>query len=403
MELYKYRNESENKKNVLNTIFDYNKKDKLISRNILSEVTGLSLPTIIKFISEFMSDGVVEEFAELESTGGRKPISLRISPDYAYVISVDIGTFSSKAGVLRINGEIVEKQIFPVKSHDIPTVGLSLDELYELIEEIISKYGKEKLLGIGIGISGMVDCRQGRIIFCPNISGWDNIPIVSLLNERFGVPVFLDTSPRCMALAEQWFGVGQDVENQIFASFGYGSIGSGIIIDSRLFRGGSDFAGELGHVQVVSNGFLCTCGNRGCIEGYVTLPMIIDKIKESVSENTGYSPIKFLVDDVKDIDRDIVIKALEQGDKIVNGIIVRAGQYMGEALANMANLFNPDLIVLGGGVIESFPLLVSEVERTIKKKSLVTIQQNLTLKKSSLGWDAPIIGAAILVIQEFFS
>ena len=195
----------------------------------------------------------------------------------------------------------------------------------------------------------MVDCRQGRIIFCPNISGWDNIPIVSLLNERFGVPVFLDTSPRCMALAEQWFGVGQDVENQIFASFGYGSIGSGIIIDSRLFRGGSDFAGELGHVQVVSNGFLCTCGNRGCIEGYVTLPMIIDKIKESVSENTGYSPIKFLVDDVKDIDRDIVIKALEQGDKIVNGIIVRAGQYMGEALANMANLFNPDLIVLGGG------------------------------------------------------
>ena len=89
-----------------------------------------------------MSDGVVEEFAELESTGGRKPISLRISPDYAYVISVDIGTFSSKAGVLRINGEIVEKQIFPVKSHDIPTVGLSLDELYELIEEDVYKRQK---------------------------------------------------------------------------------------------------------------------------------------------------------------------------------------------------------------------------------------------------------------------
>jgi N-acetylglucosamine repressor len=403
MELYRYRDESENKKNVLKTIYEYNRRGEFVTRNILSEVTGLSFATIIRFVSELLADGIIEEFNELESTGGRKPISLRINSDYGYVVSVDIGTFSSKIGVVRMNGELIEKQIYPSDEHNIPTKGLSIDELYEKLHDVISMYGHERLLGIGIGVSGMVNCKEGRIIFCPNISGWDNILISSLLEERFNVPVFLDTSPRCMALAEQWFGVGQNVNNQIFASFGYGSIGSGIIIESKLFRGSGDFAGELGHVQVVSDGFLCTCGNRGCIEGYVTMPMIVSAIKEEARENLGFSPIKLMVEKVEDINREIIVKALDEGDKIAGGVIAQTGKYMGVALADMANLFNPDLIVLGGGVIEYFPQLIDEVKRAVKKRSLVTIQRNLTIEKSALGLDGSIIGGAILVLQEFFS
>ncbi|NLB42199.1 MAG: ROK family protein, partial [Clostridiales bacterium] len=363
----------------------------------------LSFATIIRFVTELLADGVIEELNELESTGGRKPISLRVNSDYGYVISVDIGTFSVKIGVVSMNGELVHKQIFQVKDYDIPTKGISIDGLYEKIDQVMGLYGKDRLLGIGIGVSGMVNCKEGRIIFCPNISGWDNILITNLLEERFGVPVFLDTSPRCMALAEQWFGIGQNVNNQIFASFGYGSIGSGIIIESKLFRGSGDFAGELGHVQVVSDGFLCTCGNRGCIEGYVTMPMIVSAIKDEVRDNLGFSPIKLMVENVDDINKDIIVKALDEGDKIAGRIIAEAGKYMGVALADMSNLFNPDLIVLGGGVIESFPLLIDEVKRAIKKRSLVTIQRNLTIEKSALGLDASIIGGAILVLQEFFS
>ena len=142
MELYKYKNESENKRKVLQTIFDYNRKGKFISRSILAEVTELSLATIIRFVSEFIADGVVEEFAELESTGGRKPVSLRINPNYAYIISVDIGTFSAKIGVVKINGDIVQKEIIPVKDSRVPTKGLTLEELYGKIEEIIEKFGK---------------------------------------------------------------------------------------------------------------------------------------------------------------------------------------------------------------------------------------------------------------------
>ncbi|HBC31768.1 MAG TPA: hypothetical protein DIW17_15865 [Clostridiales bacterium] len=403
MELFKYRNESKNKKNVLKTIYDYNRRGDFVTRNILSEETELSFATIIRFVTELLADEIIEEFDELESTGGRKPISLRINPNYAYVISVDIGTFSVKIAVVKMNGELIQKQIFPVKDNCVPTKGLSIDELCVKLEDIIAEYGDERLLGIGVGVSGMVNCKEGRIIFCPNIRGWDNILICSLLEEKFNVPVFLDTSPRCMALAEQWFGIGQNVNNQIFASFGYGSIGSGIIIESKLFRGSGDFAGELGHVQVVSEGFLCTCGNRGCIEGYVTLPMIVMAIQDAVNENIGFSPIKLMVDSTNDINKDIIVKALDEGDKIAGNIIAETGRFMGVALADMANLFNPDLIVLGGGVIESFPQLIDEVKRTIKKRSLVTIQRNLMIEKSALGLDASIIGGAILVLQEFFS
>ncbi|MDD2503795.1 MAG: ROK family protein [Clostridia bacterium] len=403
MELFKYRNESKNKKNVLKTIYDYNRRGDFVTRNILSEETELSFATIIRFVTELLADEIIEEFDELESTGGRKPISLRINPNYAYVISVDIGTFSVKIAVVKMNGELIQKQIFPVKDNCVPTKGLSIDELCVKLEDIIAEYGDERLLGIGVGVSGMVNCKEGRIIFCPNIRGWDNILICSLLEEKFNVPVFLDTSPRCMALAEQWFGIGQNVNNQIFASFGYGSIGSGIIIESKLFRGSGDFAGELGHVQVVSEGFLCTCGNRGCIEGYVTLPMIVMAIQDAVNENIGFSPIKLMVDSTNDINKDIIVKALDEGDKIAGNIIAETGRFMGVALADMANLFNPDLIVLGGGVIESFPQLIDEVKRTIKKRSLVTIQRNLRIEKSALGLDASIIGGAILVLQEFFS
>ena len=141
MELYRYKNESENKKNFLKAVFDYNKRGVVVSRSNLAEKTGLSLTTIIKFVSEFIKDGIIEEFEELESTGGRKPISLRINPDYAYVISIDIGTFSTKIGVVKMNGEVSQKEIIPVKDNSVPTVGpwrnyiRRLTKLFQVMEK----------------------------------------------------------------------------------------------------------------------------------------------------------------------------------------------------------------------------------------------------------------------------
>lgn len=394
MDLYRYKNDSENKKNILRIIYN----EEGISRSDLIERTGLSLPTVIKFVSEFISDGAVEESGTLESTGGRKSSLLRVNPDFAYILGIDVGAHSIKLGVVRINGDIVEKEILPT-GQDISGGGLSLNDISVKIERFLDKYGKDRFIGIGTGISGMID-RKGNVIFCPNISGWDGISIVEILEKRFGLPVFVDTSSRCMALAEQWFGSGKGVENQVFVSIGY-SIGAGIIADSQVFRGNGGFSGELGHIQVGEDGVRCTCGNYGCLELYATLPMIIHDIKKRVERHSGYSPIKTMVKDIDGINKDVIAQALEKGDKVVYEAIMDVGKLIGIALANMANILNPELIILGGGVIENFPAIVGKIEITIKERALVTVQQNLSVGKSLLGWDGPIKGSTVMLIRKF--
>lgn len=394
MDLYRYKNDSENKKNILRIIY----REGGISRNDLIERTGLSLPTVIKFVTEFIGDNAVEEFGTLESTGGRKSSRLRVKPDFAYIVGIDVGAYSIKLGVVRINGEIVEKEIMPW-DQEISAGDASLDKLCTKIQGLLDKHGKDNFIGIGTGISGMVD-RKGNVIFCPNISGWDGISIVEILQQRFGVPVFADTSSRCMALAEQWFGAGKGVENQVFVSIGY-SIGSGIIVDSQVFKGSGGFSGELGHTQVSEDGIRCTCGNYGCLELYATLPMIIQDVKKRIEAHNGYSPIKTMIPGVGGINRDVMAQALEKGDKVVYEAVMDVGRLIGIALANLANILNPELIILGGGVIENFPVIVGKIERTIKERALVTIQQSLSVRKSLLGWDGPVKGSAVMVIRKF--
>jgi len=394
MDLYKYKNESENKKYILRTIYN----EEGISRNELAAKSGLSLITVSKFVSELISDGIVEEYGTLESTGGRRSSMLRVNPNCAYIIGIDIGAHSTKIGVVQINGELVEKEL--VESNNMPAQGISLEELCAKIENIIEKYGFDRLLGIGVGISGMVDPDGGKVIFCPNISGWDGVNVCEILKKRFSVPVFLDTSFRCMALAEQWFGIGKGIKNQIFISIGY-SIGAGIIIDSKIFRGNGGFSGELGHVQVEESGVRCTCGNYGCLELYATLPVIFGRIANNLAEFKGYSPLKNIMDNSGYFDKNDLIQALQDGDKIVYEDLMYVGKLIGIAIANMINIINPELVVLGGGVIEIFPIITNKVKETIRERALIPVQQNLTVKNSSLGWDGPLKGCSVLLISKF--
>lgn len=394
MDLYKYKNDSENKKNLLRIIY----KEEGLTRNELVARSGLALITVTKFVAELISDGIVEEYGTLESTGGRKSSLLRINPNYAYIVGIDIGAYSTQIGVVKINGEIIEKE-FIVADKNIPSQGISIEEVCNKIENIIKKFGSNRLLGIGVGISGMVKPDEGRVIFCPNISGWDGINVVDVLNSRFSVPVFLDTSSRCMALAEQWFGIGKGIKNQIFVSIGH-SISAGIIFDSKIFRGSGGFSGELGHVQVDENGVRCTCGNYGCLEDYATLPVIIARIMNSLAEFKGYSPLKNIINNVGYLDKDNLLQALKDGDKIVYEELMYAGKLIGIALANMINIINPELVVFGGGVIENFPFITEKIERTIRERALITAQQNLAVRNSSQSWDGPIKGCFLLLISK---
>jgi N-acetylglucosamine repressor len=398
-----YHSDATLKKSVLQLI----KEKRSVTRGELTELTGLSVTSVTKFVSSLISEGIVVERGTTESTGGRKSLLLGINPEYAYIIGVDLGGYASKIGVIRMDGSIVEDRFIEnVDENVVPIKGLDFEGLCGHIQNIFSKYGKDRFMAVCVGVSGMVDHMEGRIIFCPNIAGWDNTPLAENLKNKFGVPVFVDTSARCMALAEQHLGAGSGVPDQVFISLGSFDISAAIIIDSKLFRGSCGFSGEFGHVMSSSAGVQCTCGNNDCLELVATLKVIVERIHYLIHSFKGLSPVRqFIPEDftLGDLTPEVISRAIEAGDKQCYQAIVEAGVSVGIALSNMLNILNPRLVVLGGGVVELFPdIMMDTIRDTVRKRALITVQRGLEIKKAGLGWKGSVIGSAMQAIGKFF-
>lgn len=401
IDINRYKNDTTLKKKVLQIIYQRGK----VSRGELTEIMSLSITSVVKFVGELMADGVVIERGTLESTGGRKTSLLCINPDYAYILGIDIGGFAAKIGVVRMDGTILEDWFIPEKSSTFPVIVMSLTELAGTIGNIIEKYGEDRFMAICVGISGMVDSKAGKVIFCPNISGWDNVMLADALKKEFGLPVFVDTSARCMALGEQYLGAGRGIENQIFLSLGNFDISSAIIIHSQIFRGSFGFSGEIGHVTSSNEGIRCTCGNYDCLELAATVKMIVAEIIHEIDNIKSYSPLKQMMTGRVEEQQmpALIVKAMEAGDKLCYETVMKAGKSVGIALSNLLNVLNPELVILGGGVIELFPAIMGMIRETIKERALVTVQKNMIICKSELGWRGAIAGSAMLAIIEHFS
>jgi predicted NBD/HSP70 family sugar kinase len=274
--------------------------------------------------------------------------------------------------------------------------------MIDAIQSLVDKYGKERFLGIGVGVSGIVSYAEGKVVFCPNIGGMDDLPLRRVIAEKTGLPVLADTSARCMALGERHMGAGFLIDDQIFLSLGYGTIAAGIISGGRLYRGADGFAGEIGHSPVAEEPEpeRCTCGSRGCLELTATLSMAMIRLERELSDYTGYSVAKNLMNGGP-LTPSILAQAYRAGDRLVCARIDKVSRAVGAALADAVNLLNPRLIVVGGGFAEQLPELVSLIEREIKDRCLILARQNLTVKKSTLGTDAPILGGAMLVIDDY--
>lgn len=385
------------KKKILRQIF----KGENCTRASLVEATGLSNLTITKLVAELIEDGIVIEDRSLASTGGRRPSVLKLNPEFGYMISVDIGAYSVKTGVVKFDGEILKMDQTVYYKEEVPVKTIRFAELQDAISALLDKYGKRKFLGISIGISGMVNYQNGAVVFCPNLDGYNNLKIREILQQKFGLPVFLDTSARCMALAEQSFGCGRNSENFMLVSIGY-SITAGVIVNSHIYRGANGFSGEIGHIQVSDSKDLCSCGNYGCLELYATIPMIRDAIIRDLSAYPVYSPASQMVSDIHSITIEQIVRAYNMGDKTVENKLAEIAEMIGSVLAGCMNLLNTDQVILSGGLIRLFPPIVAEISRTVMKKSLITVRKGLTVQPSFLGIGSAVQGGAVQVLNDLF-
>jgi glucokinase len=277
-----------------------------------------------------------------------------------------------------------------------------LHDVAAMVDEAISQSGvqREQVVGVGVGASGLVNPHTGVNVMAPNL-GWREVPIRDLLGQQLGLPVCVDNNARTMALGEALFGVGKGVNALAFVYARVG-VGAGFVVAEQLYRGSAAGAGEIGHVTIVpEGGEPCRCGNSGCLETLVSEPAIV-RLAEELAARDKNSILADHLHNGQGAAIERVLDAARAGDLATRAMLEERACYMGIALANLVNILNPDLIVMGGLCVQGEDLLLPIVERVMRQRAFANLGAHVQLKVTGFGPQAGVIGAAALALSSFF-
>ncbi len=317
-----------------------------------------------------------------------------------YVVGVDMGGTKILAAVIDAEGKIVHQ----VKTATKPRKGQEevIKRIARCIQEAIdrAKLKPSQIRAIGIGSPGPLDPETGVIIFAPNL-GWSNVPLKTKLEVNLGIPTFVDNDVNMGTLGEYAFGAGQGVKSLVGIFVGTG-IGGGIILDGKLYHGVNKTAGEVGHMIVKANGPRCGCGNFGCLEAVASRTAITRELQKAILKKGQKSKLTQLNGGSLDLIRSQAIaKAVKRADKPTIKVMQRAGKYLGMSVASIVHFLNPEMIVLGGGVIEAMgDSLLDPIRQAAAKYALPTTMDGVQIVEATLGDNAGVIGASVLARQR---
>jgi glucokinase len=252
--------------------------------------------------------------------------------------------------------------------------------------------------GIGIAIAGVLDSKNGILTSSPNLPHWKNVPLKSMIEDRLHLDTFLINDANAAALGEHRFGAGIGTQNLVYLTVSTG-IGGGIIIDGNLYEGSTGSAGELGHMTIDVNGPRCNCGNYGCLEVLASGTAVARGAVEHINKGAT-SLLNDMKENISDITAEDVAKAARQGDKLATEIIAGASYYLGIGLANIVNIFNPQVIVIGGGMSKMGGMLLTPAKEIVKRRAFKLPARTARIIRSKLGNDSGIIGTAANVLDR---
>lgn len=360
--------------------------------------TGLAKSTVSVYVDRLVSVGLIRE----ETKPGGKRRRLKVAESAGYVVGVDLGQTHLNVGLCDLEGEVID------------LIKAEVDLLHETPESVLSRvvdaagtlsarnaFQPSSLFGIGVGLPGPVDYGHGVPVSPPVMPGWDRFPVASFLHRAFTCPVFVDNDVNVMALAERDKGAAASEQDFIYVKAGTG-IGSGIVVDGRIYRGAKGAAGDIGHIGSGEDSTLCHCGNRGCLEAVAGGRALAAKALEVAK--SGASP--FLAKRLSEgaaITPELLGLGALRGDEECLRLVITAGKTLGDVLAKLVNFFNPSLIVVGGGLSDLGERYVASIRESIYRRSTPLATADLVIKRSTLGERAGVIGSAILVLDEIFS
>jgi glucokinase-like ROK family protein len=368
-----------------------------ISRAELASVTRLNRSTISNIVNVLIEDGLVLQLDAMESKVGRPGIALALRPDGGAVIGVEIGVGFISVILTDFVANILWRgsSEFSLEKPQIEIIS----EAEKLIDQAIS-FAEEKhlrLLGIGLGVPGLVNVQKGELLFAPNL-GWQNVPLRLMWNQRFHLPLYVENEANLGALGEYYFGVGRDVDNFIYLSSGVG-LGGGVIINGKLFTGGRGFAGEIGHIQRDPQGELCGCGRRGCWETQVGPRAVLQRVRRAIEADSG-DTFKYVDGDLKNLTFNQVVDCALHGNPLCRSALEEVGKDLGTGIADLANIFNPQMVVIGGAFSYAREVILPVLENTISSEALTAVKDELSVKFSEHGADACVLGAIAVVLDD---
>jgi len=307
------------------------------------------------------------------------------------VIGVDLGGTNLRTALISPAGHILAKQ----KEASLASEGHQkvISRLLKNITEQREKAGREGLevVAVGVGAPGVILSGEGIVVTSPNFPDWNNLPLRRELETALSLPVFIENDANTAALGEQWRGAAKDVESMVFLTLGTG-VGGGIVYEGRIWGGAHGMAGEVGHMTLVLDGRKCGCGNSGCLEMYASSRGIVMSYLDAVPSGT--------VDGAGGITSADIYRSASDGDPLAVRVMQEMGRFLGIGIANLINILNPAMVVIGGGVKEAWPLFIEATRREVQRRAFSYTAERTQIVPSLLGDDAGMVGAAAVALQK---
>ncbi len=317
-------------------------------------------------------------------------------------IGVDLGGTNMKAALVREDGRIVRMLKQPsMAQSDLNRFVTNIEQTVDRIRGTI-RDGKDELVGLGVGVAGLVSPEQGIVYTSPNIPLLHNTPIVRILEKRVGLPSVLDNDANVVAVGEHWLGAGRGAKNLICITLGTG-LGSGIIVNDRIWHGTHGLAGELGHTVLIPEGLPCNCGQWGCVEAYVSATALVRYVHQAVENGVRSSLARYVRRASPPLTAKAIARQAMKGDGLAREAFRQAGRYLGIAITNVLNLIDLERIIIGGGVAAAGDLIVRPARQEVRKRMIGPRRPRLKITSSQLGDRAGPLGAARAAFLKYLS
>ncbi|MGW1974095.1 ROK family transcriptional regulator [Streptomyces sp. NPDC001889] len=348
----------------------------------IARTTGLSAATVSNIVRELKESGTVE--VTPTSAGGRRARSISLSGDAGAVIGVDFGHTHLRVAVADLAHRVLAEESEPLDVDASAQDGF--DRAEELVGRLISAsgIGRDKVIGVGLGVPGPIDAESGTLGSTSMLPGWIGTNPSKEMAERLGVPVRVDNDANLGALGELVWGGGRGVRNLAYLKVA-GGVGAGLVIGGRIFRGPGGTAGEIGHLTLDESGPVCRCGNRGCLETFAAARYLLPLL--SPAHGPGLTMER-------------VVGLARGGDLGCRRVIADAGRHIGSGVAALCNLLNPSRVLLGGDLAEAGELVLGPIRDAVSRYAIPSAARQLTVAAGSLGPRAEVLGAVALVLSE---